>query len=89
MSTLYNITESESFFIFLISVTFLLSAALFCAEASRLYKKYLYQARSAAYRYPVISSREKLKEAYLSVIKTPSDIACFGVYIIAVAISLF
>ena len=89
MSTLYNITDNETFFIFIVITTFLLSATLFCAEAARLYKKYLYGARSASYRYPIISTREKLKESYVSVIKTPSAIACFGVYIIAVAISLF
>ena len=89
MSTLYNITDNETFFVFIVITTFLLSATLFCAEAARLYKKYLYEARSASYRYPIISTREKLKESYLSVIKTPSAIACFGVYIIAVAISLF
>lgn len=87
MSALYNLTGSSNFFIFFIAVLFLGSAALFCEEAARLYKKYLYNGYSAEYRRPVISDSATLKASYLDVIKAPSAIACLAVYIIALVIS--
>ena len=38
MSTLWRITGSSAFFLFLVAFCFLLSGAVFCREASRLYK---------------------------------------------------
>lgn len=87
MSALYNLTGSSNFFIFFITVLFLGASALFCEEAARLYKKYLYSGRSADYRRPVITDSETLKASYLDVIKAPSAIACLAVYIIALVIS--
>ena len=87
MNTLYNITESEKFFVFLITVIFLLSAGIFSAEGARLYKKYLYRGESTSYRYPLPRSREEKKDSYLRVLKAPSAIASFAVYIIAIIIS--
>jgi len=83
MNTLYKITGSTGFFIFIVAFCFLLSGALFCREASRLYKKYLYDGLSSGYRKPVLTEPAQIKESYLTVIKEPSTIACFVFYVIA------
>ena len=59
----------------------------FCGEAARLYRLYLYKAYSADYRKPVIKSSSVLRESYLDILRQPSAIACFAVYIIALIIS--
>ena len=83
MNLLYRSTGSTNFFLFLVMFCFLLSAAVFCHEASRLYKKYLYDGISSNYRKPVLHKYEQIKASYISVIKEPSSIACFAFYIIA------
>ena len=87
MSNLYQITSSPKLFLFIIATLGIGSAALFCGEASRLYKKYLYKAYSAEYRQPVIKDATTLGKSYLYVIRQPSAIACFVIYIIALIIS--
>lgn len=85
MNTLYRITGSSAFFLFIIAFCFLLSAAIFCHEASRLYKKYLHDGVSSSYRKPILTTPEQKRAAYLSVIKEPSTIAC-GVFYIAASV---
>lgn len=87
INNLYEITGSTRFFVFLVAVFFLVSAALFCGEAARLYRQYLWRGYSANYRKPSPNSAPTPQEAYLSVIRQPSAIACFAVYIIALVIS--
>lgn len=87
MSTLYRITGSSELFLFLVGFTFLVSAAVFCGEAARLYRNYLYRGVSADYRQPVRQDPVEIRESYLNVIKTPSAIACFLLYIVALLIS--
>ena len=87
MSSLYNLTGSPNFFVFLIATVFLASSAVFCGQAARLYKKYLYDGQSADYRRPVIKDASGLRDSYLDVIKAPSALLCFAVYIIALIIS--
>ena len=89
MNTLYRITGSSSFFMFLITFCFLLSGAVFCRQAAKLYKKYLYDGESSSYRKPELKTFEQKKASYLSVIKEPSTIACGVFYIIASIIYLF
>ena len=87
MSSLYNLTGSRSFFIFIVTLVFLLSAAVFASEAARLYKKYLYRGYTATYRRPVLTETAQIRSSYLEVIRTPSAILCVAVYIIALIIS--
>ena len=87
MSTLYNITGSTGLFIFLVGFTFIASAALFCGEAARLYRIYLYKGYSSDYRQPLNTEPTVIRESYLDVIRKPSAIACFAVYILALIIS--
>lgn len=87
MSTLYNITNSTKLFMFIVGFVFLASAAIFCGEAARLYKNHLYRGHSAEYRQPVNDDLPKIRDSYLDVIRAPSAIACFAVYIIALIIS--
>ncbi len=87
MSTLYHITNSTPLFLFLVGFVFLLSAALFCGEAARLYRQYLYRAYSADYRQPVHKDFRTARNAYWEVIKAPSAIACFVLYILALIIA--
>lgn len=89
MNTLYRITGSSNFFLFLVAFFFLLSGAIFCHEASKLYKKYLYDGVSSAYRKPVLTDPAKIRASYLSVIKEPATIACFAFYVIASIIYMF
>ena len=87
MNALFNLTGSTNFFIFLVTTLFLVSAIVFCGEAARHYKRYLSKGLSAKYRQPVITDSTALRDSYLEVIKAPSAIACFGVYILALIIS--
>ena len=89
MNTLYKITGSSNFFLFVVAFCFLLFAAIFCREASKLYKKYLYNGVSSSYRLPALTTKEQIKASYLSVIKEPSTIACFVFYVIASIIYIF
>ena len=83
MNTLYRITGSSNFFLFIVAFFFLVSAAIFCREAARLYKKYLYDSVSSSYRYPVLNNPAKIRASYISVLKEPATVACFVFYIVA------
>ena len=89
MSTLWRITGSSAFFLFLVAFCFLLSGAVFCREASRLYKKYLYEGASSSYRKPIFTTPEQKRASYLSVLKDPWTIACGAFYVVASIIYLF
>ncbi len=89
MNTLYRITGSSKFFLFLLAFLFILSCAIFCREASAVYKKYLYTGASSSYRKPVLRDRAQIKEAYISVLLEPATILCFVFYIIASIFYLF
>lgn len=89
MSNLYRITNSPKLFIFIVATVCILSAAVFCGEAARLYKKYLYRAYSADYRKPLIKEPSAIRRSYIDIIRQPSAIACFAVYILALIISWF
>ena len=87
MSNLYQITNSPKLFVFIVATVCIISAVVFCGEASRLYKKYLYRGYSSDYRNPVIKDPATLRRSYIDVIRQPSAIACLAVYIIALIIS--
>ncbi len=87
INNLYHITGSMGLFLFLMILCFLISAGVFCGEAARLYRGYLWRAYSADYRKPIIEDPSAIRKSYLNVIKKPSAIACFAVYIIALIIS--
>ena len=89
MSTLWRITGSSTFFLFLVAFCFLLSGAVFCRESSRLYKKYLYEGASSSYRKPILTTPEQKRASYLSVLKDPWTIACGAFYVVASIIYLF
>ena len=89
LSNLYRITNSPRLFVIIIATLFILSAAVFCGEAARLYKKYLYKAYSADYRKPVLKDAASIRASYIDVVRHPSAIACFVIYIIAVIVSWF
>lgn len=89
MNTLYMITGSSSFFLFLVAFCFMLSGAIFCHQASKLYKRYLYSGASSAYRMPEIKTPEQRRASYLSVLKEPSTILCGVFYIVASIIYMF
>lgn len=87
MSNLYQITNSPKLFVFLTAAICLVSAVVFCGEAARLYKKYLYRAYSAEYRQPVIKEPAEIRRSYVDVIRQPSAIACFVTFVVAIVIS--
>ena len=87
MSNLYRITNSPKLFIIIVATVCIVSAILFCSEAARLYKLYLYKAYSADYRKPIVKDTQLIKKSYTDIIKSPSAIACFVIYIIAIIIS--
>ena len=86
INTFYNITKSTKLFVFVLGVIFLASAAVFCAEASRLYKKYLANSYSSSYRNPEIRGFENIRNSYIEVLTKPSAIACYAIYIITVIV---
>jgi len=87
MSNLYQITNSPHLFLFIVAGLCLVSAVIFCGEASRLYKKYLYRAYSADYRQPVLKDAAAIRRSYFDIVRQPSAILCFVIYIIAIVIS--
>ena len=89
MNTLYRITGRSSFFVFLVTFVFLVSGAVFCRQAAKLYKKYLYDGVSSSYRKPDLKTAEQIRASYLTVLKEPSTIACGVFYIFASIIYLF
>ena len=88
MNTLYKITGSETFFIFIVAFIFLLSAALFCRQGAKLYKKHLYDGVSSSYRKPVAKTPEEIRASFLKVIFEPATILCIIFYIVASIIYL-
>ena len=86
INTFYNITSSTKLFIFIIVMLFLVSGIVFCAEASRLYKRYFERALSSKYREPALQGFENIKASYLDVLTKPSAIACYALYIIALIV---
>ena len=88
MNTLYKITGSETFFIFIVAFIFLLSAALFCRQGAKLYKKHLYDGVSSNYRKPVAKTPEEIRASFLEVILQPATILCVIFYIAASIIYL-
>ena len=86
INTFYNITSSTKLFVFVIVMIFLVSAIVFCAEASRLYKRYFERALSSKYRQPVLQGFDNVKASYIEVLTKPSAIACYALYIIALIV---
>ncbi len=89
LGRLYILSGDARLLVIVMIAVFLLSTALFCMEASRLYRKHLRSGASSAYRKPEFRTNEERKNAYLSVLKDPYTIASVAVYIIAIIISLF
>ena len=86
INTFYNITSSTKLFVFIIVMLFLVSGIVFCAEASRLYRRYFEQSLSSKYRQPVLKGFENIKLSYIEVLTKPSAIACYALYIIALIV---
>ena len=87
MSNLYRITNSPRLFVFIVAAVCIVSATVFCGEAARLYRSYLYRAYPSDYRKPVIKSASAIRRSYVDIVRQPSAIACFAVYILALIIS--
>ena len=87
INNLYRITRSTELFLFITILCFLVSAGVFCGEAARLYRGYLWRGYKSSYRKPIIKDPTAIKESYLSVMKTPSAIACFAVYVLALIVA--
>ena len=87
MATLYRLTKDSRLLLMIVGIVFFLSAALFCGQASRLYKKYLRAGVSSSYRSQATSGTAYFREAFLDVIKDPFTIASFVLYIIAIIVS--
>ncbi len=88
INTFYNITGSSKLFVFVLGFLFLASGAVFCAEASRLYKQYLGRSLSALYRQPELRGFESVRNSYVEVLTKPSAIACYALYIIATVVMM-
>ena len=87
MATLYRLTKDSRLLVIIVGMVFFLSAALFCGEASKLYRKYLRQGFSAKYRGEGTTSAAFFRESFLDVVSDPFTLACVVVYIIALFIS--
>lgn len=88
INTFYNITGSSKLFIFVVVFLFLASGALFCAQASKLYRQYLASSLSSTYRQPELRGFEKIRNSYIEVLTKPSAIACYALYIIAIVVMM-
>ncbi len=87
INNLYQITGSMTLFLFLMILCFLVSAGVFCGEAARHYRSYLWRGERADYRRPVLKDGAAIRASYWRVIKNPSTLACAAVYIIALILS--
>ena len=87
MATLYRLTKDSRLLVIIVGVVFFLSAAIFCGEASKLYRKYLRQGYSSEYRGEGTVGAAYFRESFLDVINDPFTLAWFAVYIIAIVIS--
>ena len=87
MATLYRLTMDSRLLVIIVGIVFFLSAAIFCGEASKLYRKYLRQGFSSEYRGEGRTGTAYFKESFLDVISDPFTLACIRVYIIAIFIS--
>ena len=81
MNALYKVTGSEVFFVFIITFALLLSAAIFCRQAAKLYKKHLYEGYSSNYRKPIAKTPEEIRASFLAVLREPATILCIIFYI--------
>ena len=88
MATLYSISGGSGLFLIVITVVFITSAAVFCGESARLYRRYLYKSYSAEYRLPEAKNFAQLRRLYIDPITKPSVIACFVIYIIVIIFGL-
>ena len=81
LTRLYLYTGSTKLFSFLLMLVFLLSAVIFCGEASRLYRQYSRAAVLAPYRVDV--PRSELPTRVLRTLFPPVGIVCVAVYLLA------
>ena len=86
MATLYKFTKDSRLLLMIVGIVFFLSAAIFCAEASRLYRKYLRMGLSSKHINRSHNGTAYFREAFLDVAKDPFAIACIVIYIVAVII---
>ena len=89
MATLYRLTKDSRLLIIIVGIVFFSSAALFCAQASKLYRKYLRSGFSSIHRKQVNDSTAYFSRVFIDVIKDPFTLALVVVYIIAILISWF
>lgn len=89
MATLYILTKDSRLLVIIVGIVFFLSAAIFCSEASKLYRKYLRHGFSAKYRGEGITRAAYFRESFFDIVSDPFTLACVVVYIIALFISWF
>ncbi len=83
----YITSGSLGIFIFIMIALLLFAVAVFCGQASRLYRRYSEKDAPSDYREP--HTKAELGAAFFSIVKEPSTIACTAVYIIAVIVLIF
>lgn len=81
ISRFYVYTGSTKLFSFLLTFAFLLSAVVFCGEASRIYRGYSRTGMTAPYRVDL--PRDELTARVLHTLFPPAGIACVAVYLLA------
>lgn len=81
LTRFYLYTGSTKLFSFLLTFAFLLSAVVFCGEASRIYRGYSRAGLSASYRVDL--PRDELPARILHTIFPPVGIVCAVVYVLA------
>ncbi len=87
MGNLYRLTSDTRLLLIIVGMVFLMSAAIFCGEASRMYRKHLRSGASADYRKPEFKGASEWKTGFFEIVRDPFAIASVAVYIIAVVIS--
>jgi membrane protease YdiL (CAAX protease family) len=86
MATLYKFTKDSRLLLMIVGIVFFLAASIFCAEASRLYRKYLRKGFTSKHARRSHNGIAYFRETFLDVVKDPFAIACVAIYIIAVII---
>ena len=81
LSRFYLYTGSTQLFSFLVTFAFLLSAVVFCGEASRIYRGYSRAGTPAPYRVDL--PRDELPDRLRRTLLPPAGIVCIVVYLLA------
>ena len=83
----YITAGSLGVFIFIMIALLLLAAAVFCGQASRLYRRYSETDAPSDYAKP--HEKKEIADAFVSIAKAPATVICILLWLVTVIILAF